>query len=140
LNAEGLVPLQVEQPSNAKEKNMSRMKMVNKVFRFAYGAYDTVVTLPSDVNGWINKMIVVMPAFSVDTPTAVITITDPESITVFTSAALYSGTTTTLGDLITAADYGDVPIGDHPWTITCTLSNAPGGTGGTVLLAMYLKT
>jgi hypothetical protein len=119
---------------------MSRLKMVNKVFRFEYAATGTVVTHSSDVNGWINKMIVVMPAFATNTPTAVITIVDPESITVYTSAALASGSTTILGDLIGSADFGDVPIGEHPWTVTCTLSGAAGGTGGTVLVAMYLKT
>jgi len=113
-------------------------KMVNKVFRFGYGATGTVVTHSSDVSGWINKMIVTVPNFT-NAPTATITIIDPESITVYTSAALVNNSTTPLGDLIGSADFGEVPIGNHPWKITCTLSGVAGGTGGTVLVAMYLK-
>ena len=114
-------------------------KMVNKTFYFVYGATGTVCTIPSDVNGWINKMIVIMPAFATNTPTAVFTIVDPDGITVYTSSALASGSTTPLGDLIGSADYGEVPIGNHPWSITSTLSGAAGGTGGIIKLAVYLK-
>lgn len=103
-----------------------------------FTATSTVASKSSDDNGWIKKMLIDVPNFT-NAVTATITITDPDGYTVFTSTAMAKGAVTAVGDLITAAEVGDVPIGFHPWMITCTLSGAPGGTGGSVKLVSYLK-
>lgn len=117
---------------------MSCRKMINKVFSFVFAATGTVIDIPSDVNGWIAKMIVVTPDFT-NAVTSTITITDPNGIVVYTSSALNENTTTALGDLIGTAKTGEIPIGDHPWKVTCTLSGVAGVGGGTVKCAVYLK-
>jgi len=112
--------------------------MVNRVFNFVFDATTTAISIPSDINGWIGKMIVVTPDFT-NPVTATITIVDPDNITVYTSAAINENSTTPLGDLIGSAKTGEIPIGEHPWKITCTLSGAAGAGGGTVKVATYSK-
>ena len=117
---------------------MCDKKMINKIFKFVYGATGTVIEIPSDINGWIAKMIVVTPDFT-NAVTSTLTITDPDGIVVYTSAALAENLTTPLGDLIGTAKTGEIPIGEHPWKMTCTLSGVAGAGGGIVKCAVYLK-
>jgi hypothetical protein len=111
--------------------------MVEQVTPFAFTAALTALTKASEYNGWIKKMLVNVPNFT-NAPTAVITIISPAGFTVFTSQECPSNATTTIGDSITAADLGEIPIGEHPWTIVCTLSGVPGSVG-TVQVASYYK-
>jgi hypothetical protein len=140
LNAVEIINISTKFNSQAKGgKIMCRKRMVSQLSLFTFGAADTAITVPSENNGWVRRIIVAVPNFS--TPrTAVITFNDvPNNLVAFTSAACANNATTAIGTAITAADTGAIPLGEHPWTITCTLAGAPGGTGGTVTLAVYYE-
>ena len=118
-----------------------RLKMANQPSVFVYDGTETGATLAksisSDNNGWVKLIAVKLPNFT-GAPTAVITIKDvPNNITVFTSAACANNATTLIGDALTAAELGSVPLGEHPWTITCTLSGTPTSAGNVEVVCYY---
>ena len=121
---------------------MSRLKMINLPFVFAYVGTESgaglTITVPSANNGWIKMIVVKTPNFT-NAPTAVIAINDvPNGVTPFTSAACANNATTPIGDALTAAELGSVPLGEHPWTVSCMLSGTP-GSAGVVLVVCYFS-
>lgn len=111
---------------------------------FVFGPADTQKTLKLPENGWAKIVQIQNPTFT-NTVTSTLSIADTcfayqgaRSATLFTSTAVANGATYTVGDDITAGEKGDIPV-DKSFTATVTLSGAPGGTGGTVFVAMYLK-
>jgi hypothetical protein len=124
---------------------MSKTSHSSMPLTFAFGATDTVIKQRLEVNGFIKAISIKTPNFT-NSVTATVTIDDPLNsipsfgpINLFTKSGIASNTNSPIvGDDITAADTGEVPA-DFPYTATVTLSGAPGGTGGVVLLALYLK-
>ncbi len=114
-----------------------RIKMSNMVSVFEFGATGTTVKVPSDVNGWLKQMIV--DVTGITTQSAIITIVDPMGYIVFTSASCPASTITRIGDTITAAELGQIPLGEWPWYLQCTLSGNAGGIGGNVTVVSYFS-
>jgi hypothetical protein len=114
-----------------------RLKMANMVSVFEFAATGTVKSYLSDTNGWVKQMIVDMTAIT--TQSSVITIVDPYGYTVFTSVSCPASTITRIGDTITAAELGQIPLGEAPWKLVCTLSGAAGGSGGNVIVVTYFS-
>ena len=119
------------------------LKMINLPFVFTYTGAESgaglTITIPSSNNGWI-KLILVKTANFTNAPTAVIKINDvPNGVTPFTSAACANNALTSIGDALTAAELGSIPLGEYPWTVSCTLSGTPGGAGGQVLVVCYFS-
>jgi hypothetical protein len=115
-----------------------------QLLTFIFGAADTTITQKIDANGFIKALAVQTPNFTNDV-TAILTILDPlvpltgESVTLYTGSAIARNTKDPItGADITAAERGDIPV-DDKYTATITLSGVPGGTGGTVLVLLYLK-
>jgi ribose/xylose/arabinose/galactoside ABC-type transport system permease subunit len=110
---------------------------------FPFGAADTAKTFTIPENGWAKVVVIQNPTFT-NTVTSVLTIVDPvpfianRSVALFTSATVVNGATYIVGDDITAAERADIPL-DKTYQATITLSGVPGGTGGTVFVALYLK-
>lgn len=121
------------------------MQKLSPVYlEFTFGAADTTKTITLPENGWAKTVAIRTPTFT-NNVTAALTVVDPlpfnanqTSLTLFTSATVNNGTTYVVGDDITAGEKADIPV-DKTFTATITLSGAPGGTGGTVFVAMYLK-
>jgi len=118
-----------------------RLKMANQITVFEYVGTETgadlIKTVSSENNGWVKQMIVVVPDF-LDAPNAVITINDTANgVVPFTSVACPSNATTKIGDTITAAELGSIPLGEHPWTLTCTLSATPGSAGKVKVISYF---
>jgi len=119
-----------------------RYKMVGEPYIFTYAGTESgstlTVSVPSANNGWVKLIAVKTPNFT-NAPTAIIKINDvPNGLTPFTSAACANNATTSIGDALTAAELGSVPLGEYPWTISCTLSGTP-GSAGNVLVVCYFS-
>ena len=113
---------------------------------FVFGAATTTVTMPICNNGEVKAVAVGTPNFT-NTVTAQVTITDPlpqygttYSVTLYTSAQVAKNQSAALvaGEDITSGEKGAVLV-DKNYTMTVTLSGAPGGSGGNVLVVLYFK-
>ena len=113
---------------------------------FVFGAADTTKTLKICNNGEVKAVAVGTPNFS-SPVTSGVTITDPlapfggvYSVTLFTSAQIANNTSASLvaGEDITIGEKGSILV-DKDYNLTVTLSGAPGGTGGNVLVVLYFK-
>jgi hypothetical protein len=120
------------------------MKHSRQVLTFILGATDTTATQNIDANGFVRALAVQTPNFTNDVTTT-LTIDDPlvsltgKSVNLYTGDPVARNTEDPItGADITAAKSGDIPV-DDKYTATVTLSGAPGGTGGTVLVLLYLE-
>lgn len=117
---------------------MSRTNMVHVREQFVFD--DTVTTLTKEIqeNGWLQLLKANVPNFT-NAITATLTISDRNGNVLYTNGTPFAkNATTTVGDSITAAELGAVPL-DYRYTANITLSGAAGGTGGTVYLDLYIK-
>ena len=118
-----------------------RLKMANQPSIFTYlggeAGADLIKAVKSDNNGWVKLIAVKLPNFT-NPVTAVITIVDvANGITVFTSVACANNATTLIGDALTAAELGSVPLGENPWEVRCTLSGDPGSAGNVEVVCYF---
>lgn len=113
---------------------------------FEFGAAETTKTIKLPENGWAKAIHIKMPTFS-NTVTGTLSIVDPctlfdstggTSVTIFSSSAVSNGASYKVGDDLAAAEPGEVAV-DKTFNATLTLSGVPGGSGGAVIVAMYLK-
>jgi ABC-type uncharacterized transport system permease subunit len=116
---------------------MSKINMVPVLIQYDFDATATVITHEVQENGWLQLFKVDLPNFS-NSITAVLTIVDRNGYTLYTSGSLTKNQVTTVGDSITAAELGAIPV-DYRYTFILTLSGAAGGTGGSAKVALYIK-
>ena len=116
---------------------MSQRKMTKAVAAITFGATDTTGTYKiTECNGFIHNMIIKVPNFT-NAVTATIQILDDDGDELYNSGAKAKNATYPLGG-IAAAELGDVPL-SYNYTCVVTLSGAPGGSGGTTTVKMYVK-
>lgn len=95
----------------------------------AFGASDTVKSFTLEIAALTHTIIVIIPNWT-NAVTAVLSIENADSDEVFSSGPLFEDST---HDIIT-----EVPlIGLN--TIKLTLSGAPGGSGGTANVTVYIQ-
>lgn len=116
---------------------MCSITMVPTINQFVFDAATTVLTQEVQENGFCSVIIADVPNFT-NAINATLTVKDRRGYTLFTSVALARNVVTNIGDTITAADFGDIPI-DNRYTLTVTLSGAAGGAGGTVKVMLYIR-
>ena len=99
-----------------------------------FGALDTVKSKLIMENGWIERMVIVMPNFS-GAPTATIAVLDENGDTVWSLASVANNGTTIVGSDISASEKGGIPV-DNKYTLQVTLTAA---AAGTVVVRSYLR-
>ena len=92
----------------------------------AFGATDTTKSYTFQCNGKVNHVLVEIPNFS-NAVTTTVTVADENGVTIMSKSGLAKAT----NHVIDSTDDFDRALAGT-YTITLTLSGAPGGTGGTV--------
>ena len=95
-----------------------------------FGAADTTKTFPIYVNGRMTDVSVAMPNFT-NAITGTLTIEDEAGVVLYTKAAIAKNATTIVNSL-------GVPV-DTNYVGRLVLSGAPGGTGGTVSVKLWVN-
>jgi len=95
-----------------------------------FGAADTTKTFPIYVNGKLTDVSLAMPNFT-NALTATLTIEDEAGVVLYTKVAIAKNATTTVSSLV-------VPV-DTNYVGRLVLSGAPGGTGGTVSVKLWVN-
>jgi hypothetical protein len=95
---------------------------------FVFGAADTVKSSVIAKMGELAYYVVNVPNFT-NNVTAVVTFEDADGMVMYTSATFNRNSHNEVKEPT------EIPVEDS-WTMKVTLSGAPGGTGGTVVVAL----
>jgi hypothetical protein len=113
---------------------MSKMQPV--YFDFVFGPADTVLTKVVSHNGYITDIILINPT-NTNSVTATLAIQDDEGTELWNSTAKNANTSNHFPTDM-APDVADIPVDDN-FKMVVILSGAPGGTGSTVKVKLYIK-
>jgi len=112
------------------------MTRIDAVFTFDASATTAPVHLCSE-NGCAEIVIAKLPNFT-NAITATVTVKDADDNVLWTKATIANNTSTKYGNGPDGVSSGCIPIANN-YKITCVLSGAAGGTGGTVHAYFYVE-
>lgn len=112
------------------------MTRIDAVFTFDASATTAPVHLCSE-NGCAEIVIVKVPNFT-NAVTPTITVTDADDNVLWTKGTITKNASTKYGADVETAETGCIPIGNN-YKVSCVLSGAAGGTGGTVHAYFYVE-
>lgn len=97
----------------------------------------TATTFLSSENGCAEKVLVKVPNFT-NAITATVNVFDKDDNLLWTKAAIAKNATANYGAGPDVAETGCIPF-EKRYKVTCVLSGAAGGTGGTVTAYFYIE-
>lgn len=112
------------------------MTRMDAVFTFNDTATTAAEYLCAE-NGCAEIVIVKVPNFT-NSITATVTVTDADDNVLWTKATIAKNASTKYGNGPDGVSNGCIPIA-HGYKVSCVLSGAAGGTGGTVHAYFYVE-